>query len=186
MQDPGVSSTQSRVSRSNRIALCCLVLALAGFVAFHFLPWVPRSEGHFDGRVIWRNISGKLLSTSWDSRDLLATTGLLTGALVIVSGPFLLPVLRASRLAWWLFTVISALATIGLSGLLLFHIIANPYNSSRPPSLGVICIIVSQFLNLLGLCFIPQTETLSSCRQGRGRGMTAGATNWGSLSACAG
>lgn len=158
MQNPGVSSTQSRVSRSNRIALCCLVLALAGFVAFHFLPWVPRSEGHFDGWVIWQNISRKLLSTLWDSRDLLAATGFLTGALVLVSGPFLLPVLRSSRLAWWLFTVISALATIGLSGLILFHIIAYPHNSPRPPGLGMICIIVSQFLNFLGLCFIRRPK----------------------------
>lgn len=151
MQDPGVSPTQSRAHRSNRIASGFLVLALVGFVLFHFLPWVPDFYGNFNGWRIWKEISKDLLRpTSWDGRDFLVMVGFLTGTLVLVSGPFLLPIFRASRLAWWFFTVVSGLATIALSGVVLFVIVTDTFQ----PGIGMICIVASQFLNLTGLFFI--------------------------------
>jgi hypothetical protein len=145
--------------RMNLIALALLITALIACVAFHFLPTISGEEidrGEYDpndfkGWTIWEEIGNFAKSPNiGDFQEMIGVSTFLTGVLLILSSPFLIPVLRRSRLVWWIATIASGLVLTGLGGLL---VISNLEPDDQPGP-AIYCLLVSLALNFLGLLFI--------------------------------
>lgn len=139
--------------RMNLIALALLITGLVSLIAFHpfvFVDHRPNDEA-MHGWQIWPEIWRTIKSPDFnDIQSLIATSAFLTSLLLVAGAPFSIPLLRVSRLAWWLAIFVSGLALIGLSGVL----IMNYSDTSATVGPGFYCLIASQALNFLGLLFI--------------------------------
>ncbi|WP_035601384.1 hypothetical protein [Haloferula sp. BvORR071] len=147
---------EEKVQRTNRTSLGLLVASIVVFAAFNLLPWDPRSPQFEVGWKIWPTV---LSPSNWrQSGNLLPTMGLLTGVLLIVGGPFLVPLLRSSRLLWWTAALVGGL---GLGSVLLSMFAALAW-SQYPLSPGVAALILSLALNFAGIISIRRHEPGSS------------------------
>jgi hypothetical protein len=145
--------------RMNLIALALLITSLIAFITFHFLPTISGEEidregydpNEFKGWTIWEEIGNFAKSPNiGDFQEMIGVSTFLTGVLLILSSPFLIPVLRRSRLVWWIATLGSGLVLTGLGGLL---VISN-LDPDDNPGPAIYCILASLALNFLGLLFI--------------------------------
>jgi hypothetical protein len=141
----------------NLIALALLVTALIAFVAFHFLvitivtdPGSSRSDE--SGWRIWPELLEFLKDADFnDAEGMIAVSAFLTYCLLVVGSPFILPVLRMSRLGWWITVIASGLAMCGFGGMILLSEHDPAYSVPGP---GTYCLLASLALNFLGLLFI--------------------------------
>ena len=143
--------------RMNLIALALLVTALIAFVAFHFLvitvvtdPGSSRSEEL--GWRIWPELLEFLKDADFnDAEGMIAVSAFLTYCLLVIASPFIIPILRMSRLGWWITVIASGLAMCGFGGMILLSEDDPAYSVPGP---GTYCILASLALNFLGLLFI--------------------------------
>jgi hypothetical protein len=127
-----------------------LILAFALFAAFHFLPWSTAP-----GPVGWRIWSAVLrVPRNWDNiSGLLPTFGFLSAALLLVASPFLAGVFEESRLVRNLVFVASILATISLTGFILWTSIdMGEFHGGS----GMICLMLAQVLHLAGMAMVKR------------------------------
>jgi hypothetical protein len=152
----------SHARRMNLVALAVLLTALISLAVFHgtvFVDHGPDDEVSYGWQVwpeIWRTVRAPNFD---DFMDLIATSAFLTSLLLIAIAPFAIPLFRASRLAWWLAAIVSGLALVGLSGVLLVSY-SDPAAGSEKLGPGFFCLIASQVLNFLGLLFIRREHAL--------------------------
>lgn len=136
----------------NLVALATFITAIIFFVMFHILPW--REDDGFPGWKLWPEVVRLVAHpSSMDGVSFRAISGLVSGSLVLVSTPFLWVVMRRSRVLWWIVFATSSMATFGLSGTILYHIVHN-----LEPGKGMICVIVAQILLTTGLLFIRRED----------------------------
>lgn len=145
--------------RMNLIALALLVTALIAFVSFHFLPTISGEEvdrrgydpNDFEGWTIWEEIGNFAKDPDiGDFQEMIGVSTFLTGVMLILSSPLIIPVLRRSRLVWWVATLGSGLVLTGLGGLL----VINNLEPVIQPGPAIYCLLASLALNFLGLLFI--------------------------------
>jgi hypothetical protein len=142
--------------RMNFVALAVLVTGLISLVAFHLIVFVDHGPGGAMsyGWEVWPEIWEAMKDPDLnDIADLIATSAFLTSVLLILIAPFAIPLFRASRLGWWVATIVSGMALVGLSGVLLANYSDEPSDFARLGP-GFYCLIASQILNFLGFTFI--------------------------------
>jgi hypothetical protein len=137
-----------------RLPLAFFIAALAAYVAFHFLPWSIHGPDH--GWRIWGMVLR--IPRVWnDFRNLLPTFGFLTSGLLVLASPFLVPAFPASRLARILVRLMSAMATVSLTGAMLWHSYFDSFAGFRGSS-GMLCLIAAQLLHLTGTMLLRPAE----------------------------
>ncbi len=148
----------SHARRMNLIALALLITALISFAAFHGLEFQiyvdPSMQVEDDNRGwrVWPELVDFVRDLDFsDPRDLIAWAGFLCATLLIAASPALIPVFRASRLAWWLAALVSGTAMLGLGGVLLLD---PPDPSWSVPGPGYFCLLGALALNFIGLLFV--------------------------------
>jgi hypothetical protein len=135
---------------SKQPALILFIAALVAYAAFHFLPW--SIHGPTKGWQIWQMVLR--MPRDWDDfGNLLPTFGFLSSALLVPVTPFLIPVFKASALARWLVLLASVMATISLTGAVLWHVVNS---GDFPGNSGMICLIVAQILHLAGMLVVKR------------------------------
>lgn len=140
----------SRKESLNGIATVLLWCALAFFVCFHFLPL--ESERKDAGWTLWRDLARILSSPSrlrtMEGASYVMIAGFLSSLLLVVAAPFLVSILRTSRILCWLGIVVSTMAFVGFSGML--------YARAAGVGLGVgtYFYMAAQFCNLAGLILL--------------------------------
>jgi len=138
------------------VALAVLLTALIALVAFHLMVFVDyRPDGEVSyGWEVWPEIWNMMKAPDFDDiQDLIATSAFLTSLFLIGIAPFAIPLFRASRLAWWLAAIVSGMALVGLSGVLMVsYLDSSPASEKLGP--GFFCLVASQILNFIGLLFI--------------------------------
>ena len=156
----------SHCRRMNLAALALLVSALVAFTIFHFSRvdevfgfasgWL-RENDSIAGWQVW--LSGWVSAKTWDTGgpdvavEMLVSAMLTSSALSIVAAPFLLPIMRSSRLAWWLIVFVSFCGlNLGISIVSDYAIPESPVLGGLRP--GTYCLISAQILNFLGLLCI--------------------------------
>jgi hypothetical protein len=140
----------SQARRMNRIALALLVAALIAFAAFHLVPVGPRL-GSDDGWRVWPEVRHFLEAPNLeDLQTMIGISSFLTCVVLILTSPFLIPVLRSSRLAWWLATIVSGMVFAGLGVVVAIHNLGP----GTQPGPAVFCLLAALALNFLGLLFI--------------------------------
>ncbi len=142
----------------NRIALVLFVSAFGSFVAFHFIPfWSlpnPYSRSNISGWEAWTEFARSLRSfSSVEVSDLILWSSFLTGSLLLVASPWLIPVFRISRMAWWICVLATAISTLGFFGVLIPDVKASEEVGPGP---GLLCLFSAMLLNFLGFCFIQR------------------------------
>jgi hypothetical protein len=153
-----------RVRFMNLVAFALLATALLAYVAFHLLPIeIYTAPGLSDldpdrGYRVWGEVLEFAKNPSADQgQDMIALAGFVCSAFLIVTCPFLVPLLNRSRWMWWIVVLASGAALCGLGGVLISifyrdnHVIPGP---------GIPCLLAALVLNFLGLLFIRK-ETAS-------------------------
>ena len=141
----------------NRVALVLFVSALASFVAFHFVRFTlildpALSSVDNIGWRVWPELPRTLRHLSQiDWLEMIIWSGFLTNSLLLLSSPFLVVILRTSRLAWWIGILASGAAMIGFCGVLVPSIIESDRVAPGP---GLVCLLAAMLLNFLGFFFI--------------------------------
>ena len=145
----------------NVVALALLLTALIVFVAFHFLiveyDSDPSAVGKNEmGWEIWPSLFEFLKEADFsDLRGMIVAASFLCATLLVVLAPFLLPVLKRSRLAWWVVVIPAGIATCGFGGLVAMDLL-DPSHSFGP---AVPCLLAAFPLNFIGLLFIRREDT---------------------------
>ncbi|MCW1921705.1 hypothetical protein OKA05_04020 [Luteolibacter arcticus] len=141
----------------NLVALALLITALIAFVAFHFLVVDYDSDPSTvektpeRGWEIWLELIGFLKDADFtEFRGMIAAASFLCATLLVVLAPFLVPVLKRSRLAWWVIVLPAGIATCGFGGIVGVDLL-DPLNSYGP---GVPCLLAAFAINFIGLLFI--------------------------------
>jgi hypothetical protein len=151
----------------NRIAFAILIFALLAFIAFHFLPLVVIYDvgpgGSEESEVVtgwqmwpdaWENAKSGGAGSSDIAADMISNAALACGTLLIIAAPFLIPVLRISRITWWILVLMSGLAAMGLSGVTVFYFgLPQPADGALIGA-GFYLLVTAQILNFIGLLFI--------------------------------
>ena len=140
----------------NLLALAFLIASLLLLGAFHALP-METGEDPERGWAIWVEVWGILLNPEQLSGDIsgaIAFVSFLTFVGLIACCPFLIGLLRRSRLLWWMATILSGIATIGFSALVLGDIAEGNNPDLRETWPGMVCLLASPVLNFIGLLFI--------------------------------
>jgi hypothetical protein len=142
----------------NRAARVLFLVSFGCFVAFHFasfyiLPNQLFPSQDFAGWNIWVALVADAFrhSSRVDVREMIAYSGFLTSALLLVSSPFLVPVLRISRLAWWGCILTSGIAMIGFGSVIIPQ---GTVSSDVVPGPGFYLLFTAMLLNFLGFLFI--------------------------------
>ena len=147
--------------RMNLVALALLLTALIAFVAFHFLV-VEYASGSSTmetdemGWKIWPSLYDFLKDGDFSEiEETITAASLLCSTLLVLLSPFLIPVLKRSRLAWWVLVIPSGMATFGFVGIVGMSILS----SSNPLGPGIPCLLAAFALNFIGLLFIRREAT---------------------------
>ncbi len=144
--------------RMNLIALSLLITALIAFIAFHFLiierytdPMLklgPEMVGWQVWPILYDTLTSHLGSNNISG--MIALSAFITFSLIVAGCPFLIPILKVSRLSWWIVVVSSGAAMCGLGG----NILTEQDPDFSTPGPGLYCLLASLALNFLGLLFI--------------------------------
>ncbi len=140
----------------NRIALVLFFAALNSFIVFHFVEFWHFQDSSFDsdttGWMIWPQLVGTLkVLSNVEVMQMIFWSGLLTSSLLLVSSPFLVAILRKSRLAWWIGALTSGVATLAFG----FVVLPLAFNSDElSPGPGCFLLSSAMLLNFLGFFFI--------------------------------
>lgn len=141
--------------RMNLVALALLVTALIAFVAFHFLRfeiYADPSYGPSIGWALWPTLIDFIGDVDFnDLTGMIAASAFLTHSLLVVVSPFIVPLLRISRLGWWMSAIASGVSMCGLGGAVLF---SDHDPTFSVPGPGFYAILASLALNFLGLLFV--------------------------------
>ncbi len=142
----------------NRAARVLFIVSLGCFVAFHFgsfyiLRNQPFPSQDFTGWNIWVALVADVFRhpSRVDARTMIAYSGFLTCALLLVSSPFLVPILRSSRLAWWGCVLTSGIAMIGFGSVIIPQGTVSGDVVLGP---GFYFLLAAMLLNFLGFLFI--------------------------------
>lgn len=143
-------------SLMNRIARVLFLSALASFIAFHFVGFWHFKESDSDvdttGWRIWTEMPMTMRSLSHvNGVRMIFWSCFLTSSLLVASSPFLIGVVRVSRLAWWIGVLTSGVATLALGGFLI-SLVSD--HSEISPGPGFILLLAALLLNFLGFFFI--------------------------------
>lgn len=136
---------KSRLLRS--LPGACLFAALLLFAAFHVSR--PVTDDDELGWRIWENIWDytKTPETLVENpADGVALASFLAFTLLLVASPFLLPVLRKSRGAWWALMIVSGLAGVGF-WIAIFH----DGIGDTEIGMGIWFLLFANTLNFVGL-----------------------------------
>ena len=136
----------------NLVALAFFITALLALGGFHFLSWWKHVS--FPGWGIWNEMMGRVQSR--DFSEPLANICLLMFpcfTALALSTPFLIGVLRRSRLAWWLLVLFSGGCLISVGA---FAITISSPAPDEPDQRGpaFYCLMASLGLNFLGMLFV--------------------------------
>lgn len=140
----------------NRIALVLFIAASTSFVAFHFVEFWrfqnPAFDSNTTGWMIWPEFVETLkVFSNLDVMQMIFWSGFLTSSFLLVSSPFLVAVLRMSRLAWWFGALMSGAATLAFG----FVVLPMAFKTDElSPGAGCVLLSSAMLLNLLGFCFI--------------------------------
>lgn len=137
---------KSRILRA--LPGACLIAALLLFAAFHFSP--PVTDDDDWGWRIWEGIweyTDHPESLVEQPSDAVALASFLAFTLLIVASPFLLPVLRKSRAAWLLLSIVSGLAGVGFWAVIFFGEIGELDDIA----VGIWFLLTANALNFVGL-----------------------------------
>lgn len=133
----------------NLFGLSFLIIGLLCFAVFHFLPGDAAFDEGRGWRIwleVWEGVKDPgALSDSEEMIGLCSFLGLV--ALVVVS-PFLFGVLRRSRLVWWMATLFSGLATMGL------WVVVLRVNTWEQIGVAGAVLLASPLCNLIGLMLL--------------------------------
>jgi hypothetical protein len=132
----------------NLLGLAFLVTSLLCFAVFHFLPGEAFDEGR--GWRIWPEIWEGVRDPGFlqDVDGLIGVGCFLCFIALVVASPFLFGVFRRSRLAWWLATLFSGLATMG------FWVAVLRLNSWDQLGVAGSVLLASPLCNLIGLMLL--------------------------------
>lgn len=122
-----------------------LFLLVAGLLAYGAFLITPLEDPGMRGWTVWIEAYEFMVRKEWLAGDMesnLLLGGFVTASFLAVVSPFLFPMIRKSRLAWWLLTGISLLAFIGFAVTFLF--------STNSTQGAVRWLMISQGLNLSG------------------------------------
>jgi len=141
----------SRDREMNVLALPVLAAGVLSFAIFHFLP----GFGHRAGWKIWEELGGVLHSPQLlREPGLLATVAcFIMATVLLVVSPFMMRVLRKSRLAWWLATTMSALSSIVLLLLVLVR------SGAANVGVGGWFLLAAPLFNFAGLLMIRSSRS---------------------------
>ena len=139
----------------NRVAVIVFSVGLLFFGVFNFVPFIifldPAMATPTEGWRLWGKLVDAVRHGSLeDSKVMISWAALLCGELLIVTSPFLVPVFRLSRLAWWIAMLLSGCAVSGVVGVMLLE----PPPASIDLGLGCYSLIAALALNFLGFFFI--------------------------------
>lgn len=135
----------------NLVALALLLTALTAFVAFHFLVVEYESDKSEMGWEIWPSLFEFLKQADFsEPRGMIAAASFLCATLLVVLAPFLVPVLKKSRLLWWVIVIPAGMATCGFGGIVGMNFL--DFSNSYGP--GIPCLVAAFALNFIGLLFI--------------------------------
>ena len=129
----------------NRTARILFLNALACFVVFHFVRFTIFLDPLWSatdntGWRIWGELPDDFRDLSRvDAEEMVIWSGFLTSSLLLASSPFLVPVLRISRLAWWLGVLASGVSMLGFIGVLIPTLLKADYAVPGP---GAYCLWV--------------------------------------------
>ncbi|WP_367873122.1 hypothetical protein [Luteolibacter sp. Populi] len=140
----------------NLVATAILITAAIAFVAFHLLKMVTYANPLHEpsqverGWTVWIGILFYLKHPDLDSESMIIVSALLAATVMILSAPFLLPILSRSRVSWWVAAMCSGVALAGIGFFLTF----GWDNESSRPGPGLLCLLAALILNFTGLLFI--------------------------------
>jgi hypothetical protein len=139
----------------NLIALALLSTAVIAFVAFHFLKVQSYVDPGLMGQPeelgwsIWPEVYEFLKNPDpGEFQPMIGIASLLASSVLVITCPFLVPVLSRSRLVWWIAVLASGSAMCGLGGVLLFG------QGDAVPGPAIWCLLGVLVLNFTGLLFI--------------------------------
>lgn len=141
----------------NLVALSLFVTSLLAFAAFHFTDW--SEEEPSPGYQAWPEIL-EMLQTA-DFTEPRASIGLVMFpcfALLALSSPFLIGILRRSRLAWWLLVLFSGCCLIAIGA----FIVTNTQSAPDEPDqrgAGFFFLAGALLSNFLGMLFVRRDGT---------------------------
>ena len=141
----------------NRTARVLFLTALGCFVAFHFVRFTifldpSLSATDNTGWRIWGELPDAFRDFSRvDAEEMVIWSGFLTSSLLLASSPLLVPVLKLSRLAWWLGVLASGVAMLGFGGVIIPVLWVADYAVPGP---GAYCLFAAMLLNFTGFFFI--------------------------------
>ncbi len=140
----------------NRVALVLFFAALNSFIVFHFVEFWHFPDPDFDsdttGWMAWTQLVETLQDFSnVDVMQMIFWSGFLTSSMLLASSPFLVTILRISRLAWWTGALTSGVATLAFGCVVLPLVIKSEEISPGP---GCFLLSSAMLLNFLGFFFI--------------------------------
>ena len=131
------------MTKRQMASMAFLLVALALFVAFHFLPFHGRyDKGWTVWTGIWEIVSDRILPKG---PDIVATTAFINFSMMIVVSPFLKNVWPKSRLAWWVAVVFS-----GLTGAAIWMVFLI-YGRISDLRFAEWCLLFAPLMNFIGL-----------------------------------
>jgi hypothetical protein len=152
------SMPQIPASMMNQAARTLFLAALGCFAAFHFVSfYIIQNQSFasedFTGWKIWKGLVADAFrhSSRVDAKEMIAYSGFLTSALLLVSSPFLVPFLRISRLAWWICVLTSGASMLGFGSVIIPQATISP---DVVPGPGFCFLLAAMTLNFLGFFFI--------------------------------
>lgn len=154
----GHATSASATRIMNLVATILLAMGLLAFAVFHFQPIIAYADpswagkSHKDGWETWPMLFEFLKGTDFsDTMSVIGASAFLCGSLSITASPFLTPVLKVSRPAWWAVTIASGLAAAGFVGMVLSDPPDPDFCTYGP---GVSCLLSAFALNFTGLLFV--------------------------------
>ncbi|MGC4014270.1 MAG: hypothetical protein QM755_07085 [Luteolibacter sp.] len=111
----------------NRLSLVLLILS----AVFYGVFMVARVDEVNRGWTAWAEVVDHFQSGNWQTEDAqlhenILMGGFITTSFLAVAGPFFWPLLRRSRLCWWVMMTLAAGASVAI-GLLLYLTLKDDY-----------------------------------------------------------
>lgn len=137
----------------NLVAVGLFITALLALFGFHVTEWESGMGSGIHGWVIWPALWS--MAQAPDFSDTIESIGLImfpSFVVLAVCSPFLIGVLRKSRLAWWLLVLFSGTCLISV-GLFAISESSLPDNPDQLGP-GFFCLANALAMNFLGMLFV--------------------------------